>query len=89
MPEKEEAATVACNLQERVRIKNGMMPRVYIETSVVIALAAMNGMNFLATWNFSHINNAFTRMLIRKIVEDSGYACPELVSPEELPGGEK
>jgi hypothetical protein len=32
------------------------------------------------------INNAFTRMLIRQIVENAGYVCSELVSPEELLG---
>ena len=70
-------------------IKGRGIPEAYPEDALHIALAAMNGMRFLVTWNFSHINNAFTRMLIRQIVENSGYACPELVSPEELPGGEE
>jgi hypothetical protein len=62
------------------------IPEAYPEDALHIALAAMDGMDFLVTWNFSHINNAFTRMLIRQIVENAGYVCPELVSPEELLG---
>jgi hypothetical protein len=42
----------------------------------------------LATWNFAHINNPFARMMIRQIVENEGYVCPEIVSPDELVGEE-
>jgi len=52
-------------------------------------LAAMAGIEFLVTWNFSHINNPFTRMTIRQTVENNGYVCPELVSPDELMGGDE
>ncbi|MCU0858898.1 MAG: type II toxin-antitoxin system VapC family toxin [Pontiellaceae bacterium] len=62
------------------------IPEAYPEDALHIALAAISGMDFLVTWNFSHINNAFTRLLTRQIVENSGYVCPELVSPEELLG---
>lgn len=70
----------------RAIIKGRGIPDAYPEDALHIALAAMAGMDFVATWNFSHINNAFTRMLIRQIVENYGYACPERVSPEELLG---
>jgi hypothetical protein len=69
-----------------------MKPKVYIETSVISYLTSRASRDVVVaghqqvTWNFSHINNAFTRMLIRQIVENAGYVCPELVSPEELSG---
>lgn len=44
----------------------------------------VNGIQILVTWNFSHINNPFTRMMIRKAVENAGYECPEICSPDEL-----
>ncbi len=70
-------------------IVNGQgVPKEYPEDALHIALAAGAGMDFIVTWNFSHINNPFTRTVIRKIVEDFGYVCPELVSPEELLGEE-
>jgi len=64
------------------------VPAAYPEDALHIALAALAGIDFVVTWNFSHINNPFTRMLIRQIVEKAGYVCPELVSPDELLGEE-
>ena len=72
----------------RAIIKGRGVPEACSEDALHIALAAMAGMDFVATWNFSHINNPFTRMVIRKIIEKFGYACPELASPEELLGEE-
>jgi predicted nucleic acid-binding protein len=63
-------------------------PPEYPEDALHVALAAIGGVDFLATWNFSHINNPFTRMMIRQIVENEGYVCPEIVSPDELLGEE-
>jgi hypothetical protein len=51
-----------------------------------IAIAAVQGAEFLLTWNFKHINNAETRACIAKVVTDHGWACPVLCSPEELGG---
>jgi hypothetical protein len=69
-------------------IAGGGIPAEYPEDSLHVALAAVGGIDFLATWNFSHINNPFTRMMIRQIVENQGYVCPEIVSPDELLGEE-
>ena len=56
------------------------------EDALHIAIAAIGGMDFIATWNFSHINNPFTKMMIRQAVENSGYECPEIVSPDAFLG---
>ncbi len=40
----------------------------------------------IVTWNFKHINNPFTKLMIRQIVKNSGYYCPEICSPDELLG---
>lgn len=56
------------------------------EDALHIAIAAVNGLDLIVTWNFSHINNPFTRMQIRQVVENSGYECPEICSPDELLG---
>jgi predicted nucleic acid-binding protein len=52
------------------------VPSAYPEDALHIAMASMAGIEFLVTWNFSHINNPFTRILIRQIVEKAGYVCP-------------
>lgn len=51
-----------------------------------IAIAATQGVDFLLTWNFKHINNAETRDLIARVVSEHGLVCPVLCSPEELGG---
>lgn len=60
------------------------IPKEYPEDALHIAVATMNAMDVLLTWNFSHLNNAFTRSHIRQIIEQEGYQCPEICSPEEL-----
>lgn len=59
-------------------------PAQYPEDALHIAVAAVNGIEVLVTWNFAHMNNPFTRRAIRRIVEAEGYLCPEICSPEEL-----
>jgi len=70
----------------RTLITEGVIPDTHLEDALHVAVAASNGMDFLLTWNFAHINNAFTRSRIRDVIESEGYACPEFCSPEELLG---
>ena len=65
------------------------IPDEYPEDALHIAIAAIAGMNFIVTWNFSHINNPFTKMMIRQAVDNAGYECPEIVSPDAFLGNEK
>ena len=64
------------------------IPKECPEDALHIALAAANGIDIIVTWNFKHINNPFTRMMIRQVVENNGYICPELCSPDEFLGDE-
>ena len=49
-----------------------------------IAVCALNGIDYLLTWNCKHIANAQTMHLIEKTCATSGYACPRLCTPLEL-----
>lgn len=62
------------------------IPQEYPEDALHIAVATIHGMDILVTWNFSHINNPFTRARVRHILEQEGYQAPEICSPEELSG---
>ena len=73
----------ARSLAERI-IAGGGIPKEYPEDALHLAVAAVNGIDVLLTWNFAHLNNPFTRMMVRRIVERQGYVCPEISSPEEL-----
>ncbi|MEI8191035.1 MAG: type II toxin-antitoxin system VapC family toxin, partial [candidate division NC10 bacterium] len=46
------------------------VPREYPEDALHIAVAAVNGIDVVVTWNFAHLSNPFTRMMVRQIVEN-------------------
>lgn len=64
------------------------VPKEFPDDAMHIAIAAVNGIDCIVTWNFSHINNPFTRMMIRQISENAGYVAPDVCSPEEVLRGE-
>jgi predicted nucleic acid-binding protein len=73
----------ARSLAERIITGRGI-PDKYPEDALHIAVAAVNGIDVLVTWNFAHLNNPFTRRAVRRIVEQEGYLYPEICSPQEL-----
>lgn len=70
-------------LAEKILAGKGI-PQEYPEDALHIAVAAINGIDVVVTWNFAHLSNPFTRMMVRQTVQDAGYVCPEICSPEEL-----
>lgn len=73
----------ARRLAERIVAGKGI-PQQYPEDALHIAVAAINGIDVLVTWNVAHLSNPFTRVRVRPLVQAEGYACPETCSPEEL-----
>ena len=73
----------ARSLAEKIVVRRAI-PAEYPEDALHIAVAAVNGIEVIITWNFAHLNNPFTRKMVRQIVEGEGYECPEICSPEEL-----
>ena len=49
-----------------------------------ISIAAIHGIDYLPTWNCTHINNAVIKPAIRRICYEEGYICPEICTPQEL-----
>ncbi|MFH0939626.1 MAG: type II toxin-antitoxin system VapC family toxin [Planctomycetota bacterium] len=49
-----------------------------------IAVAAVNGMEYLLTWNCTHIANAVIRPKIEKICRQQGVESPIICTPQEL-----
>lgn len=62
------SSTKARLLAEKILAKKGI-PIEYPEDALHIAIAAVNGIEVIITWNFTHLNNPFTRKKVRKIVE--------------------
>lgn len=60
------------------------LPERAADDAIHVALAAVHGMDFLATWNCKHIANPATRKKIERTCIEAGYAPPILCTPEEL-----
>ncbi len=49
-----------------------------------IAVATVHGMDYLLTWNCTHIANAIMRPKIESICREAGYEPPVICTPPEL-----
>ena len=78
----QEAQRLAIDL-----VKGKAVPAQSAEDALHIALACVHGADYLLTWNFKHINNAETKRTLAEAIEEAGYECPMICSPEELMGG--
>ncbi|PYQ26401.1 MAG: DNA-binding protein [Acidobacteria bacterium] len=49
-----------------------------------VAVATVHGMDFLLTWNCTHIANAAIRRSVERQCRSSGYEPPVICTPQEL-----
>jgi hypothetical protein len=49
-----------------------------------IAIAVVNGMDYLLTWNCTHIANAALRSQIETVCRRAGFEVPIICTPDEL-----
>lgn len=67
-------------------MKVAALPATALEDAFHIGLAIAHGMDFLVTWNCTHIANASKRNLIARVASNAGYVMPVICTPEELLG---
>jgi hypothetical protein len=65
-------------------IASGAVPADSAEDALHVAVAAVNGMDYVLTWNCRYIANAAKRSHIEATCLDAGYAAPIICTPEEL-----
>ena len=65
-------------------VTDGPIPAGYPEDVLHIALCAVNSIEFLLTWNCTHIANAAIRYELEVHIDRMGYDCPIICTPEEL-----
>ena len=82
------AITADAQILAEALVASKAVPDNSVRDALHIAIAATQGIDYLLTWNFKHINNAETKAIIARIVEDLGWTCPILCSPEELGGND-
>ena len=75
----EEALELAEDL-----INKGPLPQKAAEDAVHIAVAVVNGLDYLITWNCKHIANAKMRDKIEQVCRAGGYEPVIICTPEEL-----
>jgi len=63
------------------------MPPEAATDALHVAIATVNGIEYLLTWNCSHIANAQMRGKIERLIRARGHQPPILCTPEELLGG--
>ena len=69
-----------------ILISSQAVPANSTRDALHIAIAATQGLDYLLTWNFTHINNVTIRPIVSDVVSRLGYVCPVFCSPEELIG---
>ena len=77
-------ATINAVALAKSLIAENAIPASSMEDALHISIAAVQGIDFLLTWNFKHINNANTRNNITQAINLSGFNSPIICSPEEL-----
>lgn len=75
----DEVGELARILIERVPLP----PKAQVD-SFHIAVAAVNGLDYLLTWNCSHINNPALRPRIDSLCRSMGFEPPVICTPQEL-----
>jgi predicted nucleic acid-binding protein len=65
-------------------ISNGIFPDKYSDDALHVALASVNGINYLLSWNFKHLVKVKTRRLVSLINAVKEYPPVEIITPPEL-----
>ena len=78
-----EVTKEAIELAQKL-VDQGPIPEKAAVDALHIAIAVVNGMDYLLTWNCSHIANASMRTKIDHVCRSSGYEPPVICTPEEL-----
>ena len=72
----------------KLLLEQHLLPRKAALDALHVAIAAVQNIDFLLTWNCKHIANAQTRDRIATTIRSQGYNPPVLCTPEELMGGD-
>ena len=65
-------------------LRSGVVPKRAATDAAHIAIAVINGVEYLVTWNCRHIANAAIRAQIERSCRDAGYEPTIICTPDEL-----
>jgi len=75
----EEALALAQRL-----LQTKAIPQDFPEDALHVAVAVVNGIEYLLTWNYKHLANASMRSKIEATCREPGYGAVIICTPEEL-----
>lgn len=78
------ATSPAVNELARKLIDEFAVPKTEPRDAIHISLSAVNGLEYLVSWNFKHIVNPTTRSAIERVCRDAGFVPPMVCTPDEL-----
>jgi hypothetical protein len=78
------SATVAAQNLARGFLEAAAMPSKAAIDAAHVAMAATHGVDFLVTWNCTHIANAAVREKIEAVCRAAGFRPPVICTPLEL-----
>ena len=78
-----DASDAALELADAL-LRLGAIPETVPEDAAHIAVATVNGVEYLVSWNCRHIANATLRSRIERVCRDHGYEPSVICTPEEL-----
>jgi hypothetical protein len=73
-----------CSLLAQHLLEEGGLPEKAARDALHVAVAAVNKMDFLLTWNCRHIANASLMPKLSAIIDAWGYVSPQLCTPPQL-----
>ncbi len=65
-------------------VNRGIFPEKFASDASHVAIAVINGINFLVSWNFRHLVKVNTRREVNLINALMGYGQIEIIAPPEL-----
>ena len=65
-------------------IQEGVIPKVYRDDALHIALASVNGLDILVSWNFKHLVKHKTRIEVAGVNTLLGYKAIDICTPWEV-----
>ncbi len=68
----------------REYVKKGAVPPDYPADSLHVALATVNGIDYLLSWNFQHLVRVRTRKIVDMVNVSLGYPELGILTPAEL-----
>lgn len=77
----DEVGVLAAELIDR-----GVLPGKATNDALHISVATVHGIDFLMTWNCTHIANAEIVYALRRVCSELNYSVPVICTPEELLG---